>query len=87
MIFFSTLVVTIKDFNAESRDKELREINVQQRDVGESKIGENMAKSVVFEKLYEVQKVQNNLETTKKDAADLNDIEVVTSDENIYYEL
>ena len=81
------LVVTIKDFNADSRDKDLREINVRQQEMDESKMEGNATESIVFEKLDAVQKLEDNLKSNGKAKADLNDIEVVTADENIYYEL
>ena len=47
----------------------------------------NEAKSIVFEKLNAVQKVEDNLKSNREAKEDLNDIEVVTYDQNIYYEL
>ena len=87
MICLWILVATIKDFNAESRDKALREINVRQQEVDESKKEGNEAESIVFEKLNAVQKVEDNLKSNREAKEDLNDIEVVTYDQNIYYEL
>ena len=87
MIFELILVITIKDFNASVRDKELREINAKQHESEGSKIEENVKESSVFEKLYEVEKVENKLKSNKQCTVDLNDMEVVTSDQNIYYEL
>ena len=65
----------------------MREINVRQQEVDENKMKGNEAKSIVFEKLNAVQKVEDNLNSNGKAKADLNDIEVVTYDQNIYYEL
>lgn len=80
-------MVTIKDFNASGKDKELRDISTRQHELKESKIAENVAESSVFEKLYEVEKVENKLKSNQQATVDLKDMEVVTSDQNIYYEL
>ena len=87
MICLWILVATIKDFNAESRDKALREINVRQQEVDESKKEGNEAESIVFEKLNAVQKVEDSLKSNGKATVDLNDTEIVSADQNIYYEL
>ena len=47
----------------------------------------NVAESIVFEKLNAVLKVEDNLKSNEKAKADLNDVEVVTADQNFYYEL
>ena len=65
----------------------MREINVRQQEVDKSKMEGNVAESIVFEKLNAVQKVEENLKSNGKDKADLNDIEVVTADQNVYYDL
>ena len=46
-----------------------------------------MNKLNVAEKFNAKKKVENNLETSNMGRPDLNDIEIVTSDQNIYYEL
>ena len=53
----------------------------------ESKKEGNEAESIVFEKLNAVQKVEDNLKLNREAKADLNDVEVITADQNIYYEL
>ena len=50
-------------------------------------LAEKMVKSSVSEKLNEVKMLEDNLNRKNETIPDLNDIEFVTSDQNIYYEM
>ena len=46
-----------------------------------------MAQSSASEKLNEVKMVEENLKRNNNTIPDLNDIEMLTADQNIYYEM
>ena len=77
-------MVTIKDFNGSKEDKI---DDAKQREKDQIMLAEKMAKSSVSEKLNEVKMVEDNIKRKNEMIPDLNDIEFVTSDQNIYYEL
>ena len=77
-------VSTIKDFNGSKGEK--RDDN-KQREKDQIMLAEKMAQSSVSEKLNEVKMVEENLKRNNQTIPDLNDIEIVTSDQNIYYEM
>ena len=83
VIFFHA-VVTIKDFSGSKEDKS---DDAKQREKDQIMLAEKMAKSSVSEKLNEVKMVEDNIKRKNEMIPDLNDIEFVTSDQNIYYEL
>ena len=79
-------MVTIKDFNGSIEEKERRD-DTKQREKDQILLAEKIAKSSISEKLNEVKMVEDNLRRKNETTPDLNDIEFVTSDQNIYYEM
>ena len=71
--------MTIKDSN----DKKL----IKHREKDQIMLAEKMAGLSALERLNEIKTVENNLKPNDRRPPDLNDIEIVTADQNIYYEL
>ena len=77
-------MVTIKDFHGNNEDKKLKS---KQRDKEQIILAKKMSESSNFERLDEGRKAEEKVKTTNVTKPDLNDIEFVTSEQNIYYEL